>query len=148
VVIVERDPVIRFLLASPIPLSGALVQRAVGALYRRLAFCEPRRIDPRVARTFASHIGTKAHVARIVELLQRLLPELREPLRFDTIAPPVLLVWGDRDRLISLNGIERVTAAARDSRFVTIAGCGHCPQIEAPERLVEVLIRFEAELDA
>src|SRR5206468_559954 len=95
VVIVERDPVIRFLLASPIPLSGALVQRAVGALYRRLAFCEPRRIDPRVARTFASHIGTKAHVARIVELLQRLLPELREPLRFEAIAPPVLLVWGD-----------------------------------------------------
>jgi hypothetical protein len=32
----------------------------------------------------------------------------------------------------------------RDERHVVLRGCGHCPQLDAPDRLLEVLMPFLA----
>ena len=44
-VLVERDPIVRWLLASPAPLPGAVVRAAVAQTYRRLAFRRPGSIQ-------------------------------------------------------------------------------------------------------
>jgi pimeloyl-ACP methyl ester carboxylesterase len=142
VTIIERDPLVRMILASPVPLPGAVVRRAIGSVYSRAAFHRPGEVDPAVISTFAGHVGSKAAVARIFGSLQRLLPELREPMRVDAYACPVLLVWGAHDRLITLGGAQAVLDAAPAGRLVSIDNCGHCPQIEAPERLLELLLAF------
>jgi pimeloyl-ACP methyl ester carboxylesterase len=50
---------------------------------------------------------------------------------------PVLLLHGDRDRLVQL-GAARVAAAANPSwRFEVARGVGHVPQLEVPEWTVE-----------
>ncbi len=54
----------------------------------------------------------------------------------------MLLVWGDRDRLVFHRGADRVLAAVPDSRLELIEGVGHCPQVEAPERVTELLLEF------
>jgi pimeloyl-ACP methyl ester carboxylesterase len=54
----------------------------------------------------------------------------------------VLLVWGRQDLLVFQTGAERVLDAVPDSALEVIEDCGHCPQVEAPERLVELLIDF------
>lgn len=144
-VLVERDPVVRTLLAAPMPVPGFIVRRGVGEVYRRLAFARPGDIDGRVASTFASHFDSRARVAEILALGRRLLPELRDPFRLERIGCPVLLVWGAQDLLVFRTGGQRVTEAVANARIAVIDACGHCPQIEAVERLIALLADFAAE---
>jgi pimeloyl-ACP methyl ester carboxylesterase len=141
-VLLERDPIVRWLLAAPVPLPGGVVKRAVSELYRRVAFHKPAGVDPKVFATFAGHVATREVAARTLDTGHRLLPELREPFRLDRIACPVLLVWGRHDLMVFQTGADRVLDAVPDSDLEVIEDCGHCPQIEAPERLVDLLVDF------
>jgi pimeloyl-ACP methyl ester carboxylesterase len=141
-VLVERDPVVRAVLASPLPLPGFVMRRAVGEVYRRLVFCRPGSIDQAVVSTFSSHLDGKAAAARALTTGRRLLPELRDPFELERIACPVLLVWGRQDLMVFQTGAERVLAAAPESRLEVIEDCGHCPQLEAPERFTNLLLDF------
>jgi pimeloyl-ACP methyl ester carboxylesterase len=144
-VLVERDPVVRWLLASPVPLPGPVVRAAVAETYKRLAFRRPGAVDPRVISTFASHLSRKDTAARVLSLGRRLLPELRDCFELDRISCPVLLVWGRNDLLVFQTGAERVLEAAPEARLEVIDDCGHCPQLECPERLHDLLLDFTAQ---
>jgi pimeloyl-ACP methyl ester carboxylesterase len=144
--LVERDAVVRTLLASPLPVPSAVVRLAVAETYRRLAFHRAARLDPRVIRTFAAHLGSKGAAARALATGRRLLPELRRPFELERICCPVLLVWGRHDRMVFQTGAQRVLDAAADARLEVIEDCGHCPQLETPERFCDLLIDFPARL--
>jgi pimeloyl-ACP methyl ester carboxylesterase len=60
----------------------------------------------------------------------------------------VLLIWGDRDRLVFHCGAKRVLDAVPDSRLELLEGIGRCPQVEAPKRFTELLLGFRAQLEA
>jgi pimeloyl-ACP methyl ester carboxylesterase len=141
-VLLERDPIVRWLLAAPVPLPGTVVKRSVAELYRRLAFRRPAAVDPKIAATFAGHVASREVAARILDTGHRLLPELRDPFRPERVRCPVLLVWGRQDLLVFQTGAERVLDAVPDSTLEVIEDCGHCPQLEAPERLMELLVDF------
>ncbi len=145
--LVERDVVLRSMLASPMPVPGFVVRRVVGEVYRRLAFAHPERVDRRVVATFTEHLADRDRVARGLGIGRRLLPELRFPFRLDRISCPVLLVWGDRDMMVFRTGAERVLDRVEQSRLVVLEDCGHCPQVEEPERLCELLLDFPAVLE-
>ena len=145
-VLIERDPLIRGLLASPLPLPGPLVRAVVGEAYKRFAFKNPRQVEPRVSRTFAGHFRDRATVRRIHSTAQRLLPELKDPFNLDRIRCPVLLVWGRHDLLVFQTGAERVVEAVPDARLEVIEDCGHCPQVECPQRFTDLLLDFPASL--
>ena len=136
------DPVVRAVLASPLPLPAFVMQRAVGEVYRRLVFCRPREVDPAVVTTFSSHLDGKAAAARALATGRRLLPELRDPFELEKISCPVLLVWGRQDLMVFQTGAERVLQAAPETRLEVIEDCGHCPQLEAPDRFTSLLLDF------
>jgi pimeloyl-ACP methyl ester carboxylesterase len=96
--------------------------------------------------TFASHLSSKESAARALALGRRLLPELRGCFRLERISCPVLLVWGRDDLLVFQTGAERVLQAAPGARLELIDDCGHCPQLECPDRLHDLLIHFPAPL--
>ncbi len=73
------------------------------------------------------------------------MPELRHPFALERIAVPVLLVWGDRDRLVFARGAKRVTDVVPGARLELLHGIGHCPQVEAPERFTELLLEVSGE---
>lgn len=142
--IVERDPFVRAVLRSPIPLPERMLRAAVGEAYRQLAFARPRAAAAEVVRAFTDHHTTKAAVARILDNGRRLLPELEDAFDFEAIACPVLLVWGDRDRMVTHRGAERITAALPETTYELLPGVGHCPQVEAAERVSDLLLDFAA----
>ena len=143
--LVERDPLLRSLLALPAPVPAAVLRAAVARLYVQLAFASTRNVDPRVISTFTSHHRRRAKVASYLAIAHRLLPELRDALELERIRTPLLLVWGDRDRLLFHRGAQRILDAVPGSRLELLAGIGHCPQVEAADRFTELLLAFAAE---
>lgn len=144
--IIERDLLIRGLLGSPVPVPGPVVRRIVGEAYRQLAFARPRAASPDIVRAFTSHHRDARSVSRFLDLGRRMLPELSlEGFRLEEITAPVLLVWGDRDRMVSCRGSRHVLDAVRDATYVELAGCGHCPQLEEPVRFGDLLVTFTEE---
>lgn len=143
--LVERDPLLRSLLALPAPVPPILIRGAVARLYRQLAFAAPSEIDSGVVSAFTSHHRDRATVAGYVNTARRLIGELRDPFQLERIDSPLLLVWGDRDRLVFHRGADRILEAVPGSRLELMHGVGHCPQVEAPQRFTELLLEFEAE---
>jgi pimeloyl-ACP methyl ester carboxylesterase len=110
---IERDPIVRRLLAVPIPVPTALLRAPVGAGHRELAFAHP------------------------------LLPGLATaPFDLAAVDCPVLLVWGTRDRLVPHCGARLVLGALPDTRVELIEGCGARPQRDATGALLELLLAF------
>jgi pimeloyl-ACP methyl ester carboxylesterase len=146
--LVQRDPLLRSLLALPTPVPSLVLRAAVARLYRQLAFAPQSKIDPNVVSNFTWHLRRRATAARYLDTAHRLLPELHEPFALERIECPVLLVWGDRDRLVFHRGAEKVLDAVSGARLELLPQVGHCPQVEAPERFAELLLEFSRESEA
>jgi pimeloyl-ACP methyl ester carboxylesterase len=146
--LIEREPVLRTFLALPTPLPELLVRQVVGRAYRTLAFASPGDIDGAVVDAFTSHHRDRKTVRRYLETGRRLLPELNDGrcFSFDRVRCPVLVVWGERDVMVAASGADRIAAALPETQIELLESCGHCPQIEAPDRLVELLGGFPAPL--
>jgi pimeloyl-ACP methyl ester carboxylesterase len=114
-------------------------------LYRQLAFAVPAAIDREVVAAFTWHHRRREDAARYLNTLRRLIPELRQAFDPERISVPVMLVWGDRDRLVFHRGAERILEAVPDSRLELLEGIGHCPQVEAPERFTDLLLEFSGQ---
>jgi pimeloyl-ACP methyl ester carboxylesterase len=124
-------------------LSGvppAAVQRAL-----ELCFADPSRADPEmikaeVALTTHRHPATPADatasarvfLAAVRSLLQLVRRRRRYAAMLAAIGVPVLLIGGDRDRLVPPAAARQ--AAARNPRwdFIVFPGVGHTPQLEVP----------------
>jgi pimeloyl-ACP methyl ester carboxylesterase len=59
--------------------------------------------------------------------------------RLGEITVPVELLWGDADRLLTLDYAQRVADGLERARLQPIAGCGHVPHRECPIDFLEAL---------
>jgi pimeloyl-ACP methyl ester carboxylesterase len=62
----------------------------------------------------------------------------------ESIACPVLLVWGEHDAMAPLRCAQDMQDRIPDSKLVVVAGAGHCPMIEYPDRFNEAILAFTA----
>jgi pimeloyl-ACP methyl ester carboxylesterase len=137
--VIERDPIVRKLLAMPIPVPGALVREALG----RLPAAHPRDGQRAMVDAFGGGRQNKADIATLMEEGRGLLPELSAaPFDLVGIRCPVLLVWGDRDRLVPHTGARIVLGSLPTTQVELIEGCGPAPQLEATGQLLELLLPF------
>jgi pimeloyl-ACP methyl ester carboxylesterase len=117
-------------------------QRVLGTV--RLCFADATRADDAVVDAGVTLTQWRGSLpARDTEFLgaaRSLLGVLRRPRRYDALLSgidrPVLLVHGDRDRLVPLAAARR--AATRNPGWATVwlEDVGHTPQLEVPERFV------------
>jgi pimeloyl-ACP methyl ester carboxylesterase len=139
---IQGAPLVRAMLRSPVPVPQAALRRAVGSTYRVLAFASPRKADEAVVSAFTAHFGSQRDVVRLLATGRRILPELKAPFNLAQVSCPVLVVWGERDRMVAHAGAGRIVAALPETRVELLPRCGHCPQIEEPDRLAELLAEF------
>jgi len=57
---------------------------------------------------------------------------------------PVLIIWGAEDALIPLEAGRKMNSLVKGSKLVIIEKCGHVPQEEMPERVVDEIEKFIA----
>lgn len=60
------------------------------------------------------------------------------------ITLPVLLLWGDTDRMVPVTNAQDYLRALPDARLVTLPAKGHVPMEEAPAEVIRVLREFLA----
>lgn len=64
--IIDRDPVVRSVLALPLPIPRRALALAVGETYKRLAFARPAEADGRIVAAMASHHPDRDAVRRLL----------------------------------------------------------------------------------
>jgi pimeloyl-ACP methyl ester carboxylesterase len=109
-----------------------------------LSFHNPAafRIDPATV-TPQQVEGRKANAQALAVYDQGLVssdPKLRR--RLKRVSIPVLVVWGESDRVILPEYGRAYAQAFPNARFELIPEAGHLPQIEQPERLLPLVRQF------
>jgi pimeloyl-ACP methyl ester carboxylesterase len=137
-----REPVVHRILTSRLPVPMSAVRRAVYLAFLALAVVDRSRVDTSVVAAYAAQYRHRDDLAGFVRDARSLLVELRDAYELERIERPVLVVWGAGDRLVPPAGARRVLEAVPSSRLVTLEGCGHCPQLEAPDRIADLVADF------
>jgi pimeloyl-ACP methyl ester carboxylesterase len=140
--IIEAHPLIQGILRSPVRVPEPVLRTTVAEVYKRIAFHRPGSVDGKAIRAFTSHFADPRDVARFLSTGRSLLPELHDPFRLERIACPVLIVWGEQDRMVLSKGAQRVIDAVPGARLELLDDCGHCPQVECPDRFTDLLLEF------
>jgi len=60
------------------------------------------------------------------------------------IATPTMIIWGAEDELIPLEAGRKMNSLIKGSKLVVFEKCGHVPQEEMPDRVVEEITKFIA----
>ncbi len=118
------DPVARFLGERGVRNAEAL---EMWRSYRSLTEGENRRAFVRVVRSVIDPGGQSVSATDRLYLTAHL---------------PTLIVWGDHDRVIPVKHAYLAHEAMPNSKLEVMEGVGHFPQVEEPERFVEVLTDF------
>lgn len=143
--IIEGEPMVRAVLRSPLPVPRPIVRQVVGELYRRLAFADTGRIEPGAVASFCSHIETRQRASEVLAIGRRLRPEMGDAFHLDRVRCPLLVIWGDRDRMVPVSGTKQIVEQLPDARIEVLEGYGHCPQVEAADRVTELVADFSLE---
>ncbi|QTA38938.1 alpha/beta fold hydrolase [Thermosipho ferrireducens] len=57
------------------------------------------------------------------------------------INTPVTVIWGDKDIILSKEQMEKTSKAFKNGKLITLSGIGHSPILEAPDRVLNVVIQ-------
>lgn len=65
--------------------------------------------------------------------------------RLPALDLPVVILWGDRDRVVPREPLERMAAELPRAAWIVWEGVGHAPQLERPEAFRSLLADFASE---
>lgn len=126
-------PLIRLPILSN-PIINMIRNQAYSPNGLKRAIADEKMLTPDfVANAQAASIG---FVAALRQIALTTAPSLRTP------TCPTLVIWGERDRLSSVDNGKRIAAEINGSKFTVIPHVAHMPQIEQPEAFLQVAQPF------
>jgi pimeloyl-ACP methyl ester carboxylesterase len=87
----------------------------------------------------------KAFLGAARSLLKLLIDPRRYRKAMGSIRLPVLLVHGDRDRLVPVAAARDIARRHPSWRYLELAGVGHVPQLQVPAEVASALVDWLAE---
>jgi len=112
-----------------------LLPKRLKAIALSRMYGDPSRVPPGALEGYTAGLrlpGTIDHVLEILRLWSRDMARLRTVLS-QVALKPTLLLWGDRDRAVSLTSGRELLRHLPQSRLVVLPGAGHIPFEEMPE---------------
>lgn len=112
----------------------------------RAMVADPATATPERVARYAEPLharGTTDAIARwLPELLAPAPAPAGEPQAYAAIRAPVLVVWGAEDHITPVSQGEELVELLSNGELAVLPGVGHLPQIEDPQAVVEVLLRW------
>lgn len=142
-------PAVRVATALPLTrLFMAPSRRGTAAVLRLLLTSDLSRMSATQERALIDYLLTTAraagtkYLARTLEMFagaggQR---EVLDPDELGRLHLPVSIVWGERDRLLPLEGARQAALVLPDARLVMLPGTGHSPNWERPDAVVAAIV--------
>ena len=107
----------------------------------RLQTDQADRLPDFIARDFLRRSRLKSRVVRASMKAMLTGRDLVEG-KLQRVRMPVLILWGDRDRIIPFDNAARMQRELPQARVVRLEGCGHLALIECRERVLPALAAF------
>ena len=140
-----------YLRFASLPLVGELLERHTLSDPQSLGkeiFYQPRSIDDGLARELL-------RIRNLPEAKRTVLKSIRSGVNFlglrkrmmilpqlKALPIPMLIIWGEEDRILPVYHAYRASQALPNSRVHVIPQCGHWPQMEKPAEFNELVLRF------
>ena len=148
----SQDRLARLVLIDSLGLKfGGREEREIADVYAlpaeevvRRSFADPSRVLPDYA-AFDDSTLLRASRDREATALYGWKPYMHDPALghwLHRISLPALVLWGDRDGIVTPSYGEKLAAALPRARFEPVAGAAHYPQIEQPEAVAAAIERF------
>jgi len=122
-------------------LEGLPVRRRLTVSALHQVFADPSRVTPEKVDEYLAPL-IRPGVARAMASLLAGADDSDFPALARQIRAPTLVLWGDKDAWIPVAQADLFVAAIPGARKVVLAGCGHVPQEECPDRVVQLVTGF------
>jgi pimeloyl-ACP methyl ester carboxylesterase len=134
------------------PLLGPLVLACVPVkllvrMVLRTAFLDRRKIERQAIDAYAVNLRSHEHRQALIDTARLLVPEyLKYEIRqYSSITVPALIIWGQQDRVVPPGVGARLNTVLANSHYIVVENCGHIPQEERPEAILEPIAKFLAD---
>lgn len=108
------------------------------------SYSDPARLEPHVVARYYDLLRAPGTRLALIHRMEQTI--LTDPLpRLRALEAPVLLLWGEDDRLIPVSNAQDYLTALPDAQLIVLPQVGHLPQEEAPQ---DSLVPVEAFLSA
>jgi len=108
------------------------------------AFFNDGKISEEMVRTYASYLGQPGAHHALIETARQIIPRNVEELSqmYSKIGVPVLLIWGEEDRIVPTWVGERLARDLPQGTLIKVPKCGHIPQEECPVETIQTIHFF------
>jgi pimeloyl-ACP methyl ester carboxylesterase len=136
-----RRPIVGRLL--PYLLSHAALKRCAKGIFSR-SFYDPTFVTEALIEQLTVPFVTLRTRRNLFRFLRSISTEeiVEIDRRLPEIQHSVLIIWGRNDAWLSSAHYTRLKARLSRVKLITLAGCGHLPQIERPKEVSQSLIPF------
>lgn len=131
-----EEPAIFKLLRTPVvgPLLRDLDNSALIRQGLEAAFYNPALVDDAMVRRYAEPARAPGHRDILLDIASgRASRNFATPERLAALQMPVLIIWGDTDRLIPASDAQKFSDAIPGSQVLVMEHVGHVPQEEAAD---------------
>lgn len=127
----------------PYLLNKPVLKRCARALFSR-SLHDPRLLTDALVERVITPFATLRQRRDLFRFLQGISTETM--LEIDALLPqigqPVLILWGEKDRWLTIDHADRLHQRLPNSRLILLPDCGHLPQMEKPKEVAGALSEF------
>ncbi|MDV6012067.1 alpha/beta hydrolase [Haloechinothrix sp. LS1_15] len=142
---VARNPLpLRLYASLPLPVPGPVVRKVASAVIPRLIYADASAADGADTERFLAQLADYPATRQRLEQARQLVSEIDNAYLPERITAPLLAVGCGKDRLVSPAGARRLHTLVPHSRLLIKPDWGHCPQLDAPDEVSQLVSYFAA----
>lgn len=130
--------------ALPLPVPGFLVRAVAEQVVPRLLYADRAIADADQVRRFTELFPDYRATTSRLEQARQLVEELATAYQLDAVKSPLLVVACGKDKLVSAASGRQLHTLVPHSRLLVREDWGHCPQLDDPAEISELLAYFTA----
>ncbi|MFE6862642.1 alpha/beta fold hydrolase [Nocardia sp. NPDC057668] len=119
-----------------------LLRGGISVFARMALWGDPRAADRALIALWRDKYGSSAQVAWLAENAIRFAQESVGGYSGDPVPCPVRIVHGRRDRIIPVRAGAALHRLLPGSEFIVLPRAGHCPQLDDPAGIADLLADF------
>ena len=142
---VARYPIpLRFYSSLPLPIPDFVVRSVAEQVVPRILYADAAKADAGQIQRFLKLFPDYRATTAMLEQARLLVVELGNAYQLETVQVPLLVVVCGKDKLVSAASGRQLHALVPHSRLLFRHDWGHCPQLDDPDEIAELLTYFAA----